>query len=536
MLRSVLIMLMVVTWVLGINSAGAGQGSKRVKRPGFAGSWYPGDPKELAGQVDHMLGKAAAPIGKQQPWALIVPHAGYRYSGQVAAAGYKTIGRDYFQRVVILAPSHRWPLTGAAVTDVDYFQTPLGNIPVDQQACRGLLANGLVKLEPKAFGPEHSLEMQLPFLQRRLKNFTLVPLLFGHLAKEQYHSLARALLPLMNDPKIPTLLVASSDFTHYGPDYRYVPFDSDVPARLRQRARQAFDPISRLDLQGFLKHLQKTGDTICGRVPVGVLIETLKQSGLSTEVTELAYDTSGNITGDYKNSVTYLAVGLYQQQPAGKPALESASQPASKPASRPAKQINEHELNLQEKKTLLKIARRTLTKFVKSGRKLNLSPGDKHLTDKLKTPAGAFVTFKIAGKLRGCIGYTLPRGPLYQAVVDNAVNAASKDPRFRPVAPDELDNISIEISVLSPIRTITDVNEIEVGKDGLIISRWQGLRTMHGLLLPQVPVKWGWDRDRFLAQTCRKAGLPTDAWSKPGTKIQAFTAQVFGEKELGRND
>jgi uncharacterized protein len=181
-------------------------------------------------------------------------------------------------------------------------------------------------------------------------------------------------------------------------------------------------------------------------------------------------------------------------------------------------------LTPEQRKTLLTLARQSITTALE-GRRLDLSPAE--FDEVLRRPAGAFVTLtKHGGDLRGCIGSIMPTAPLYQAVASSAVSAAFRDPRFEPVDASELGGIELEISVMGPIERVTDVSEVQVGRDGLIISRGP----YAGLLLPQVATEWGWDRETFLSQTCRKAGLPLDAWRQPGTKIEKFSAEVFGEQ------
>ena len=178
-------------------------------------------------------------------------------------------------------------------------------------------------------------------------------------------------------------------------------------------------------------------------------------------------------------------------------------------------------LNDAQRQTLLRIARETIAAAFE-GRRPKVSADD----EELRRPSGVFVTLKTPeDDLRGCIGSIEARAPLAQAVASSAVSAAFRDPRFPPVSREELPELDIEISVMSPIVTVKDVNEIEVGRDGLIISRGHNA----GLLLPQVATEYAWDRDTFLRQTCVKAGLPPDAWKQPGTKIERFSAEVFGE-------
>jgi len=185
-------------------------------------------------------------------------------------------------------------------------------------------------------------------------------------------------------------------------------------------------------------------------------------------------------------------------------------------------------LNEEQKRRLIDIARQAVTAAVARDPAPNLATDDADLRE----PRGAFVTLKKAGQLRGCIGYIEPHAPLIEAVADNAESAALRDPRFTPVTPEELPDISIEISALTPLESVEDVEEIEVGRHGLVISRGPN----RGLLLPQVPVEWGWDREEFLEHTCLKAGLPPEAWKQNGTELLRFEAEVFCEEELQETD
>lgn len=182
-------------------------------------------------------------------------------------------------------------------------------------------------------------------------------------------------------------------------------------------------------------------------------------------------------------------------------------------------------LNDEQKQQLLRIARESIA-TVLAGRAPELNGGDFH--EILQRPAGAFVTLTVrdSGELRGCIGSIRAVEPLYRAVMSSAISAAFRDPRFFPVRRDEFDSLSLEISVMGPIERVADFEEIVVGRDGLIISRGH----YAGLLLPQVATEYGWDRETFLGETCRKAGLPRDAWRAAETRVEKFSAFVFGEQ------
>jgi len=458
--------------------------------------WFPADAEKLGRLVDAYLAGPAPDIGGP-PVALVVPHAGYPYSGEVAGKAYVTLRGQFFGRVILLGPSHQAPVEGASVLGVDAYETPLGRIPVDLSARDALLKCPVVQEQPAAHRGEHSVENQLPFLQRVLGPFKMVEVLVGDLSPESRTALADAIRTLIDGR---TLLVISSDFTHYGPGYGYVPFRDNVPENLKRLNDRAIQEMLQVDVPGWDATLAETRDTICGQAAIGVLLKILEPWG-NVRGARVAFDTSGRITGDWSHCVTYAAVAFWRA---------------------------EGGLTKAEQTTLLRLARDTVAAFVKTGRQPESDPAAYQLTETLKAPGAAFVTLKNAGRLRGCIGHIIAAGPLYKSIIENACHAC-RDPRFtyEPITEEEVPALSIEISVLTPMRRVTDPKEIEVGRDGLMMERgWA-----RGLLLPQVPTEQGWNREEFLAATCQKAGLPPEAWKDPGTTIYRFSAQVFGEGE-----
>jgi AmmeMemoRadiSam system protein B/AmmeMemoRadiSam system protein A len=468
-------------------------------RPAYcAGNWYPAEPAVLTKEIDDLLAKATPPEVSGKPVALICPHAGYRYSAPVAAAAYASLRRQTYKRVIVLAISHRAAGTYRGIDvpkELTAYSTPLGQIPVDRRACDQLLTNPVFSSHADVDGGEHSLELQLPFLQRVVKDFTLVPLLVGQMADRDYTAAAQALLPLLDDD---TLLVASSDCTHFGPNYGYTPFKDDVENKLRALAEQATATIVRCDYDGFVEHLAKTSDTICGRGPISLLLRTLAMHG-GAQAVRAAFDTSGHITGDWTNSVTYQSFVFTRR--AGT-------------------------LGAADRGALLRLARQTVTALL-NGEKPAAAEAEK-LPAAVRQDGACFVTLENRGELRGCIGNMVARGPLYQAVIDNAIEAC-RDYRFvdNPVIARELGQLHIEISYLTPMKRIASTDEIVVGRDGLLIT----LGRQRGVLLPQVAYERGWTRQEFLAEVCRKAGLPPNAWKQPEAQLDSFQAEVFGEPE-----
>ncbi len=472
------------------------EGDESVRPAQKAGTWYPDDPAVLGKQIDALLAEAPPCVQRGKPLAVIAPHAGYRFSAPVAAAGYRCLKGHSYERVIVLAFSHRHAggYSGVDVpAELRSYATPFGEVPIDRKACDALLGLPHFASHTNVDEGEHSLELQLPFLQRVVGEFRLVPLLVGRMTAREYAAAAEAIIPLLDEN---TLLVASTDFTHFGPRYRFVPFADDVPERLRALADQAAAPIMVCDFDGFSAHLETTDDTICGRGPVALLLRILSMNGGAAAV-RTAFDTSGNITSDWKNSVTYQSFVFTDR--AGT-------------------------LEQQARDALLRLARRTVEATLKGEGLPSLSPDE--LLESLRADGACFVTLENNGRLRGCIGNMVATGALYQSVMHNAVSACA-DRRFvsNPVTAGELDRLDIEVSYLTPKKRVRNAEEIIVGRHGLLIS--MGAR--RGVLLPQVAARRGWTRDEFLAQTCRKAGLPLDAWKRPDAEIYSFEAEVFGE-------
>jgi MEMO1 family protein len=482
------------------NQAVADHNGDSLRPAACAGDWYPRERAELAKSIDDLLGRAASTQSAGQiagtPIALICPHAGYRYSAPVMAAAYANLRGCTYKRVIVLAFSHRHAgeYHGIDVPkNLTAYATPLGEVRIDRATCDRLLGNRLFTSDPARDGGEHSLELQLPFLQQALKDFTLVPLLVGQMSERDYAEAARAISACRDDQ---TLLVASSDFTHFGPRFAYQPFKDDLANKLRELADQSAAPLLRADYDGFVAHLTKTDDTICGQGPIRLLLRTLAMGG-GAEGVRAGFDTSGHITGDWTSSVTYQSFVF---------------------ARRPGT------LGKAERAECLRIARQTVAAFLRKEAAPKLD-ADK-LPAKLRADGACFVTLQNHGELRGCIGNMVADGPLYESVIRDAT-LACQDSRFvdHPVTAAELDQLHIEISYLTPMKKVASFDEIVIGRHGLHIS----LGGQRGVLLPQVAYEYGWTREEFLTQVCHKAGLPPDAWKRPQAELHSFEAEVFGE-------
>jgi len=491
-----------LTLLLGIFVTAAGAQEKWVRKPAVAGQFYPADPEKLQKEINRYLDQAKLAHISGEIIALICPHAGYMYSGWVAAHSYRQISGRRYDTVIIIAPSHVEPFAFSSVYPQGAYETPLGRIPVDVNLAREIAGSSpSVKLSKKGhrqehlFRQEHALEVQLPFLQSVLSNFKIVPIVMGEQSLENCRELAEAIVGAIKKQKSKkVLLVASSDLSHYHPYERAVEIDS-----------RFIRYVERYDYLGLYKASRAREVEACGLGPVITALIAAKKLG-ADKTKVLFYANSGDVTGDKSGVVGYLSAVIYRFKEG--PKSEKVGVKLG--------------LTPSEKRELLRIAKETIRCCVRGEPK----PSFEVSSPRLKEKRGAFVTIYKHGVLRGCIGYILPVMPLYQAVAEAAQAAALRDPRFPPVKPKELNYLKIEISVLTVPRPITDIRKIQVGKHGLIIRKGP----YQGLLLPQVAVDHNWDRKTFLEQTCLKAGLPPDAWKEKDTLIQVFSAEVFGEE------
>ncbi len=473
--------------------------TRNVRPAMVAGSFYPADPAELTRTIDGLIAAVKPPAIKEVA-AIVAPHAGYIYSGPVAAHAYALVKGRKYERVVVISPSHIDAFGFSSVFDGDAYDTPLGRIPVDKDFV-SKLASMDRRIERSARGHgmaggrgEHALEVQLPFLQRALGAFKLVPIVMGAQDYDTCRALGVALAKLIQGPG--TLIVASSDLSHFHP--------YDKAAQLDRKALQA---IEERDYLSMARNFEHRVWEACGGGPIVAAMIAAEQLG-ATEARILKYANSGDVTGDKSSVVGYGAAAIVKPETAAGAARQSFS------------------LSDAEKATLLAIAKKSVTTAVRDHKKYEIGPVR---SARLMQERGAFVTLKKRGQLRGCIGYAAPVEPLAVVVRDVAAFAALRDQRFPPVTPAELAELEYEISVLSPLQRVLNTNQIRVGVHGLVVRR----EANEGLLLPQVAPEQGWERQAFLENTCLKAGLPSSAWKDPATDIFSFTAVVFGDHSAG---
>ncbi len=490
----------------------AGTAGAAVRQPAVAGGFYPGTKAELERTVDGLLSAAPRPTGV--PRAIIVPHAGYVFSGATAARAFTAWKGAGARRVIVLGPSHHMAFGGAALParEVTAFATPIGTMPLDRAALDRLRRMPGFDGPPEAHGPEHSIEVELPFLQRTVGPVPIVPVLVGpQTDRETARRLAKALVPLLGDG---TLVAVSSDFTHHGRAYGWTPFpEAGLGERLLSLGRATAGRAAAIDPLGFWEQVEVSGDTVCGRHPIEVLLELLAHA-FDGKGSVLGVTTSGHVTGEWSRCVTYAAVAFdgrwaHWRDDPEPPRLGT--------------------LGPGEKRSLLELARAALETHTGHGPELAEWFASHRVEGNLAAIAGAFVTRNHRGRpkaeaLRACMGSIVGVRPLAEQVIRSAVMAAH-DPRFPELEAAELPKLVVEISVLSPLRKVPGPRAIRLGTDGVVLRKGG-----HGAVyLPQVATETGWDLETFLSHLAVKAGLPPDGW-RHGVRFEVFTAQVFSEE------
>lgn len=301
--------LIIISLYLLVYSSIFGGEEMKIHECSGAGRWFEASEKLLAKEVDGFFGQVENKYKDKKITAIISPHAGFTYSGKAAAAGFISVKDKSYKRVILLGVNHMVYLRKAALLDVDAFETPLGNVELDQPVVEELLKNEKYFIsDPKAHVSEHSIENQLPFLQRGLKpGFKIVPILICDMSDDSFKAVAKILKQYVDDQ---TLIVVSSDFTHYGQYFQYVPFKTDIRENLKKLDMGAVDLIIKKDFDGFSKYIDRTGATICGRNGISVLLNLLPEDAVG----DLAmYYTSSEMTGDFSSSVSYASIVFYKK-------------------------------------------------------------------------------------------------------------------------------------------------------------------------------------------------------------------------------
>lgn len=504
------------------------------RSPRFAGTWYDANVDSLSRQLNSFSAHAEAqmrvhpvepsfpgvPSASDNILAIIVPHAGYAFSGETAAFAYEKLANKHFDRVFLLGPSHHVAFKGGALPKESVFGTPLGDLPVDRDQVKELSHFPYFREMPAVHDCEHSLEMQLPFIRKTLGEIKIVPIAIGTLSHEEdIHIIGSILARYIRKGD---LVIISSDFTHYGPRFDYQPFKENIEDKIKQLDEEAFHCLEKPDLKAFLKFHDRTHDTICGFYPCTILLSILPAK---VHGTLLKYRTSQEIMFDPDhNSVSYMSI------------VFSADNQNTGWTGKTPVTADEGKLEPADGEALLKIARMSLTNHLTNKPSNFDQILSEDQTKRFASHCGAFVTlFKKASKvpqsprkdgkeLRGCIGYIWPVKSMVDAVADNAISAATCDPRFQPVQIGELPNLQIEISILTPPHPVKSWQDIKLGKDGIIMHK----NGKQAVFLPSVAPEFGWDLPQTLTQLSLKAGLGPDDW-KDNALFDVFQAQSFEE-------
>lgn len=452
-----------------------------VRPAAVAGKFYTSSPAALRKEIVSYCSHRPSIDGSVR--MLISPHAGYVFSGPVAGMGYSLISKT-ISRVILIGPSHYEQINGISLTDKRMYQTPLGDVPVDNELVKVLKKSPIVHMSKHAEMPEHCLEVQLPFLQVQLDPFKIIPILTG---KTDPEAVAELLLPYIDKN---TLVVASSDLSHYYPQTDARELDNKTIATIMAGEKSGF-------IDG------------CGETPIRIIMTLAKKLNLTP--VKLDARTSWETAPDYgeKNRVVgYASIAF----------IETDQQ------MKTVDQTHNDKLTGDHQAILLDIARKSLVACVTKKDMASVE-----IPDMLKENRGCFVTLTINNSLRGCIGYIEPIMPLYKAVIENARNAALSDPRFDPVAISELDSICIEVSVLTvPVPLAYNdpddlLKKLRPQIDGVILSHHGAQSTFLPQVWEQLP-----DKIQFLQHLSMKAGLPADSWKKASYKI--YQAEHFKEK------
>lgn len=509
-------------------SKASSQGRQDRRQTAFAGTWYESDAGKLRTQLDGFFKVADKTLAEQpvEPGfapneklsgdvlAIIVPHAGYMFSGNTAAFAYEAAAANRkVKRVFLLGPSHYVAFQGCALPSEKAFSTPLGDLIVDKETIEELRQYPGFTMMPEVHRREHSLELQLPFIKESFGDVKIVPIIVGMLGDASEISMVAQMLRRHIGPG--DLVVVSSDFTHFGPRYQYEPFRDNIKENVKRLDSEAFQHLNESNLDGFLEFKERTQDTICGFYPCSVLLSMLPQG---SHASLLRYRTSQDaVPDDLHNSVSYLAIAF--------------SNSGSSWTTQQSESVN---LSDTDKTNLLKIARKSLETFIRDQHQITPDEVKELVSPAMQKPMGVFVTLYKKGattigphhdkELRGCVGYIFPIKSLVQAVIENAIGAATRDYRFKHVSPEELDKLQIDINALTPPHRVPSYNDIVIGRDGILMYK----DGRQAVFLPSVATEFGWNLPQTLNQLALKAGFNEDAW-KQDTRFDVFQSISFEE-------
>lgn len=467
------------------------------RQPVVAGSFYPAGKDALIRDISELFAECKKSNENSDVRAIISPHAGYVFSGKIAAAAFSAVAKEKkIKNIFVIGSSHVMAFDGASVYNTGDFVTPLGKMPVNKEIADKLRnENKVFDFPNTAHIKEHSIEVQLPFIQYYFTSKPLlVPVIIGTTNEVSIKKIADALRPYFTDEN---LFVISSDFSHYPSYIDAVRADRTTATGLISGDSQTFLKSIR---ENSSKHIEGLATSMCGWTS-GLTLLYLSEQDKSLEYKILDYCNSGDSDhGDKDRVVGYNAIILSKKE-----------------------KTDSFSFNESEKKLLFEIARKSINAKLNGNRVIEQD--SKNIPEKLKMHYGAFVTLKIDGKLRGCIGRFISSDPLYEVVGASAISAAFEDPRFTPLSKEEYTKCEIEITALGPLQKISDPDEIILGKHGIYIKK----NFKSGTMLPQVAIEQGWNVEQFLGYTSRdKAGIGWDGWKT--AELFVYEGVILEEK------
>ena len=481
-----------------------------IREPAVAGTFYPESAVKLRLAIENFM-RDAAPVKVKKSIAVIVPHAGYIYSGQICADGFKQAGNQKYEVIVILGTKHtNSDFQKISLYPGDGFRTPLGTAPVEKDIISSLLKEDPADcaLDKSLHQSEHSVEVMVPFIQVVFPEAKIVPVVVGSQDRQTCIRFGQALAKVLKSKR--ALIVASSDLSHY-PDARNASLVD----------RETLAAISRLDPAALSATVQAHKDknisslytSACGEAPIMAAMAAARSLG-ATRGEVISYANSGDTSiGDSSRVVGYGAVALIAEGGRQNAGVSVWQKPTAAPAP----------LTSSDKKALLAFARETLSRLFLT----DTVPLARGFSARIEQPRGVFVTLRKNGELRGCIGQMIGNEPLGKLVGAMAIQAALNDRRFNPLTYSELKDIEIEISVLTPVKQVKGASDIVVGRDGVVIRK----EGRSAVFLPQVATEQGWNREKMLDNLCVKAGLEAGCWREK-TQFSTFQAVVFGESQF----
>jgi hypothetical protein len=477
----------------------------------MAGKFYPADPVQLRKAVASSLADAVSrPVA--DPVALVAPHAGYVFSAQIAADAYEQAASGGYATIVVLGTNHTVaPFDGGAIWPKGAFRTPLGDAAVDEAFADRLLASGAGFVSRKdAHVEEHSIEVQLPFVQTLFPGAKVVPIVIGTADLSRCRALGDAIAAAAEALGRKVLVVASTDLAHYPSAEDADRVDRHLLAAI---ASGDLEEVKRVVTAETGRAAPGLSTCACGEGAVLTMMEAAGRMGAAHGAVASYANSGDTVFGDTKRVVGYGAVVFGK----GARAADLSGLEAPHPAA------ESRELSAGEKRVLLGEARRAIDRYLES----RTAPLSRPVDPVLWVGRGVFVTLKKGGELRGCIGHMSEDRPLCQVVGAMALQAAFNDRRFEPLASEEWGSVEIEISALTPSREVRRPEEIVVGRDGVVIEK----SGRSAVFLPQVAPEQGWNREELLEHLCAKAGLPGGAW-REGARLSVFQAEVFAERDF----